>query len=153
MAITRVRLGKHAKLYYNTGTSGEPVWTEITTVTNVTLTSEFDETDITCRRHGGQRAKDVTILERNIEFDFISFEGDTVEAALEGFHDAETPKEYLALNGSVATVGKKGIRGTFLIKNWPEEQSIDGHITRQGIQLIPADAETMPVRYTVPSPG
>lgn len=149
MPPERVRLGKDAKIYYNSASPETPTWVEVNTVTNVELLSEWDETEVTARIHGDDKAFDMTLRERSAQFDLNSFEGDAAELALEGFHDGKTPKEFLILNGPRTVVGKRGIRGTFLVKNWPEAQPLDGHITRQGVQLRPAHAATMPVRYVV----
>jgi len=77
MALKEFRLGIKAKIYHGAaGTTGVPT-NELTNVTDVTLTLDASEADVTTRDNDGFRATIAGLKECTIEFDMLYLSKDT----------------------------------------------------------------------------
>jgi hypothetical protein len=146
----RVLIGPDARIYYNAGTYGSPTWTEIDTVKDVSRTSEWERSDVTCRKHRRKRAYVKTIQEQSFEFELTAFVTDAAYLALEAAFDGSDSMEFLVLNQAITVNGARGIRGSFHVTKLDESQPLNGHITCP-IQLSPADSANAQARVTVTS--
>lgn len=153
MPITRVKLGKDAAIYVSsdyTGTVSSATWEELTTVTNVQVKSEKDQTEVSARKHGGKKVMENTLHDRGVTFDINTFAGDEVAHNLEAAHEADTVLHFLVLDAKKTVVGARGFVFPGQVKNWPQEQPLSGHITGS-VEITQADSAYMGGRHTVTS--
>ena len=76
MALKEFRLGIKAKIYYGTAGSTAVPTTELSNVTDVTVTLDASEADVTTRANDGFRATVAGLKECTIEFDMLYLPND-----------------------------------------------------------------------------
>ncbi|HMN97425.1 MAG TPA: phage tail tube protein [Phycisphaerales bacterium] len=118
-------LGLNAKLYRNTGTYASPTWALIGNVKNVTLNLEKGEADVTTRSNNGWRANVGTLKDASIEFQMVWDTDDTHFSAIKDAFLANTPIEFLVLDGPVATAGSQGLRATCDIMSFSRDEQLE----------------------------
>ena len=124
-----VRLGLDAKLFLNSGSYASPTWEELPNVKDLTLNVEAGEADASTRGNGGWRATLATLKDGSIEFEMI---WDTADAGFTAIKDAffnNTPIEFAALDGDVATAGSQGLRATMAITNFSRNEPLEEALT------------------------
>ena len=138
-----VKLGLDAKLYRNTGAYASPSWNEVTNVKDLTLNVEAGEADASTRGNGGWRAILASLKDGSIEFEMV---WDTADAGFTAIKDAffnNTPLEFAALDGDVATAGSQGLRATMAITNFSRNEPLEEAIT-VSVTCKPTYAEHSP---------
>lgn len=129
MSATQIRLGATAKVYYNTGTYGTPVWTEIDIVRDVTLNVENGEWDASYRGSGGWSIFVATLKKAEVDIDALHQPLDTGYIALRGAVMAYPPGtlDMAIFNGPIATgsVGNQGLRSLMAIMSKEATQPLE----------------------------
>ena len=124
-----VRLGLDAKLFRNAASYDTPDWQELKNVKDLTLNVEAGEADASTRGNGGWRAILASLKDGSIEFEMV---WDTADAGFTAIKDAffnNTPIEFAALDGDVATAGSQGLRATMAITNFSRNEPLEEAIT------------------------
>jgi len=130
-------IGKDAKLYYNSGTYASPTWVLIADVNDVSVPMTKNKADVSTRSSrykmygGGQ-------LELGMNFRYLHNVGtDSIHAVFLAAYHTDTPKEFAAMDGAIATTGSKGQRGFMLCFDHSQDQGNDDGIF-YNIELAPA---------------
>jgi hypothetical protein len=122
-------LGMDGKLYY--GTAGTIAATELTNVTDVTLTLEAGSADITTRANSGWRAKVATLREAKLEFEMV---WDTDDAGFTAIRTAFLASNTIALL-ALDKVSGQGPDGDWAITSFsrsePLEEAIKAKVTAE----------------------
>ena len=118
------QLGMDAKLYYNTSGAGSGGWTLLGNCTDVTLSTETAEADVTTRGNNGWRAVVGTLKEGSVEFEMI---WDTEDTDFVNFSDAFFNKTVmgLAVLDRVDGAGAQGLVGDFQITNFTRTEPLE----------------------------
>ncbi len=139
-------LGVDAKLYYDSaGMSENPTWTELTNVTNVTLTLEKDTTDVTTRAAEGWRQEMGTLKNARVEFTMVWDGNDAGFQAIRSAYLNNTNIALAVLDGDVSGDGE-GIMGDFQITGFTREEPIDGALTAS-VTAVPAYNSDYPISW------
>lgn len=123
-----IKLGKNAKLYYNTGTYATPTWVEIKYVTDVRVTLTATETEISTRATVPFKTYVSGLIDLGFECDYSWIEGDdSVFTAIKNAFLDGTPMDIAIMDGNIAVSGThEGIRSPFVITRLDLEQTLDG---------------------------
>lgn len=116
--------GSKMKAYRNTGTAAIPTWLEVAEIDGVNINgTELKTADL--ERRGSTHVKK---LAGNFEAMTIAFklihglDADNFDAILAAYQ-AQTPEEWLFINGDEGTAGNQGWRIPCLITDFPWDQS------------------------------
>jgi len=118
-------LGKDAKLYRNSGDYENEVWVEVDNVKDLTLTLEKGEADVTTRASGGWRETAATLKDGSVEFGMVY---DPADANFTSFQTAfltDGQLELAIVDGDITTAGTQGLRASFEIFNFGQEQNLE----------------------------
>lgn len=148
--------GRKAKAYYNTGTYGTPVWTEIKRGTDWKRPQSRSTSDIKYR--GANNVKTAQGYRKyEVSFTYrVKRQGlaDTVLAALQASFDAETTLDVVLVDRAIATTGAYGIRGPFVVskfdRNEPDEDGISYDVMLSEVDDEQAGALVEVAPYTTP---
>jgi len=129
MALKEFRLGIKAKMYYGTaGTTGVPT-TELSNVTDVTVTLDASEADVTSRDNDGFRATIAGLKECTLEFDMLYLPKD---AGFKAIKNAWLTSGQIHL-AALTSAGGEGPVGDFSITGFsrtePLEEAIKYSVT------------------------
>jgi len=144
-----VRRGIDAALYRNLGTYAAPNWSEVGNLRDVTFGMEKDEADATTRENGGWAASVGTLKKGSIDGQLTVKK--TADAHFDAFRDSffnSTPIELVILNGPIDEVGVRGIRATFEVMSFSENQPMSD-IQTADVSLKVAPSDHAPEEYTV----
>ena len=115
------RLGIKAKMYYGTaGSSGVPTQ-ELTNVTNVTITLDASEAEVTTRDNDGFRATIGGLKECSLEFEMLYLANDPGFRAIQTAWEASDQIHLAALTGE----GGEGPVGDFSITGFSRSESME----------------------------
>ena len=142
MALKEFRLGIKAKIYHGAaGTTGVPT-NELTNVTDVTLTLDASEADVTTRDNDGFRATIAGLKECTIEFDMLYLSKDTGFRAIK---NAWLKSEQIHL-AALTSANGEGPVGDFSITGFsraePLEEAIKYSVTAKLSQWEAWNADT-----------
>lgn len=146
-------VGKNCKLYYNSATHATPTWVEIPDAMDLSVPMTKAEADVSSRSSiykmfmGGQ-------LEVGIEFGYLHNAGsDSIHTVLLAAYNADTPKEFAALDGGSGTPGSKGLRAYCLIFDHSQDQNLDEglkhNMTLKATRFIESSAVVSPDQYVI----
>lgn len=123
-------LGMQAKLYYGAA-SNDPAtlnpatMTELGNVTDVTLTLQAGEADITTRANGGWRATAPTLRECTLEFQMLWKPADAGFEAIKTAFLTAGQVALAALTDAHSVVGAEGPVGNFTITNFSRAEPLE----------------------------
>jgi len=140
MADENFVLGKDCKLYFGdalldgvTNTPGTVGWTEIDNALDVNLNLSTGEADITTRANNGWKATAATLKDGSIEFEMLWKPTDAGFAAIIAAWLAGTEISVAAMDGAIATEGKKGLVSNCTVTNFsrsePLEEAVKASVT------------------------
>jgi len=143
MALKEFRLGIKAKIFYGTaGATGVPT-SELTNVTDVTLTLDASEADVTTRDNDGFRATIAGLKECTIEFDMLYLPND---AGFKAIKNAWLKSEQIHLAALTSKNGE-GPVGDFSVTGFsraePLEEAIKYSVTAKLSQWEDWQEETI----------
>jgi len=144
-----VRRGIDAALYRNLGTYEAPNWSEVGNLRDVTRNQEKDEADATTRANNGWYAAVGTLKKGSIDAQLVVKRSadNHFEAFQDSFWDS-TPLEILMLEGPIDEVGVTGLRATFEVMSFTENQPM-GDIQTADVTLQIAPSDHAPEKYEV----
>lgn len=151
-------IGRDQYMYINTGTYGTPTWALVKRCGDVELGLEKATSEVDTRE--GPSTKTVVGNRKvSLSFDYFLRKGGTADAVFAAYEDSfynDTPVECALMNGPIATVGSKGIRGPFVVTNLTRGEPVNENV-RHSIELMECydyDSDTLlnAVSYTVPTP-
>jgi len=119
------KVGYEGVVYYNAGTTGSPVWTEIDTVRDVTLNLTRNEIDDTSRTTNGWRSRLGGLSEWGADFDMIYDTANTAWQKVRESYFDNTVIEVLILDGDISVDGKEGIRGSVFVTEMSREEPLE----------------------------
>jgi TP901-1 family phage major tail protein len=142
------RLGIKAKIFYGAaGTTGVPT-SELTNVTDVTVTLDAGEADVTSRDNDGFRAMIGGLKECSIEFEMLYLPGDPGLAAIKNAWITGDQIHIAALTGT----GGEGPVGDFSVTSFarsePLEEAIKYSVTLKLSQWEMWNADTSGTQQT-----
>ena len=121
MALKEFRLGIKGKIFYGTaGSTGVPA-TELTNVTDVTITLDASEADVTTRDNDGFRATIAGLKECTIEFDMLYLPND---AGFKAIKTAWLKAEQIHLAALTSKTGE-GPVGDFSITGFSRSEPLE----------------------------
>lgn len=127
--------GLDCVLYYNAGTWGVPIWTEVTIARDVTLSRTKGEADVSNRGSRFKKRKS-TLIDAGVTTEFVwDTENTQFQAFQEAFDDG-TPIECLVLDGPVSTVGSQGLRASMDVFKFDRSEPLEGAVMAS-IELKP----------------
>ena len=147
MATTQAKLGKDAKLYYNSGTYAVPVWNEISNATDVTINVAKGEADVTRRGSGGWKEMIGTLKEGSITFEMIHIPHSTGYSTLQKAFDKGTTVEIAAMDGAVTSTSQ-GYRMTVSVTDFSLTQPLT-EAQKTSVTLKPTTSDNAPYLYEV----
>jgi len=118
-------VGYNARMYYNSGTSGTPIWLEIDTVRDVTLNLTRNEIDDTSRTTDGWRSRLGGLSEWGADFEMVYNTANTAWAKIRDSYLDNTVIEVLVLDGDIEVDGKQGIRGSVFVTEFSVAQPLE----------------------------
>lgn len=140
-------LGILSKVYRNTGSYGSPTWTEVTLVSDVTVTPSWDKGDGSVR---ASRVKQSAKTQMGLEMS-VKIRVDLTDAGylafLSGLH-SDTLLDLMILDGPSTTNGVQGYRADFGVFSGSEDQSMGAVLYRDfsiepGVSSNPAKSVTV----------
>lgn len=145
-------LGKDAKLYFNTGTTATPVWTEVGNVRGLTLGGEKALADVTTRDSNGFRQQCATLKDMTLDFVMNYRNADTNLALVRGSFYGDTTIEMLVLTGDIASADpiEDGLQATWGVNTFTENQELEEAIN-YSVSCVIAPGTT-PAQVTTPIP-
>jgi len=118
-------IGFEGVLYYNTGTTGSPVWASIDTVRSVTAQLNAGTVDDTSRTTNGWRSRKQGLKEWGADFEMIYEPTDTAwQNIRESFFDG-TIIEVLIMDRDITIDGAYGLRGTVEVTNFEKAEPLE----------------------------
>jgi hypothetical protein len=147
MASVVIKLGKDAVILRNTNTYASPSWTAITNVTDVTLTMEKSEEDVSTRGSGGWDLSVFPSKSASVEFQMNHDPADTDWIALHASFISDTAIELLVLNGPNST-GSQGLRATMQVGKFNKGQPLKG-AQRDDVMAKPTVSANAPAWVTI----
>ena len=124
------RVGKDAKLYYDSGSDySSPTWVLIPRTADLSVDMSKNEADLSTRESSfalvGTGMKVV-----GLEFGYLHpyLVADTVFDALNDSYFNDTPIQMLILDGLVATSNAHGLRAFFVTMGMPQDQALEAGI-------------------------
>jgi hypothetical protein len=137
MAEVDAPVGGDMKLYYNTGTYGVPVWTEIDEIGDLSLEDAFSMAEIRTRSSNFVRTKPSrrTVA---LEFPYLYKANSTVFDALRAAYWGKTSIEVAAMDQAVATSGAEGLRAFVHLESFPLNQAVEDFAQVDTIRLTNA---------------
>lgn len=143
------KLAEDAKLYINGGTYGSPTWNLICNVKDLTLSMENGESDVTTRCGSGFKEYIAGLTDVTIDFQMIYDPADARWEDLRAAFFSKDAKEFLVLDGAVATSGSEGLRLHAFVKSFTRNETL-GEAIMTDVSLRPtANANAAPAWYTV----
>ena len=119
------KVGYQGAFYYNSGTSGSPVWEEITTVRDVTLNLTRNEVDDTSRTTNGWRSRLGGLSEWGADFEMVyNTDITSWQKVRESYFD-NTVVEVLVIDGDITVDGNEGIRGDVFVTEFSREEPLE----------------------------
>lgn len=103
-------LGKDFKAYYNTGTFGTPVWTELTNISGLKTNMDIQQVSARTRASGAYMQSAATGLDFSISWKMLWNLADTGFMALHAAAIALTEKDMIFLDGSATSGSHQGPR-------------------------------------------
>lgn len=151
----RKNRGRNERLYYNTGTHASPSWIWMKRTINRTLS--FGKGEINFQDSESEWEKTLGAAKKlglNWGYRELITSNDTVFAALWDSYLNGTPIEVAAMNGDIATTGKKGFRAFIEVMEMEQTAELEG-MTEWAVSVKlteheEASAVVDPDRYTVP---
>jgi len=144
-----VRRGIDATLYRNLGTYAAPNWSLVGNLRDVTRGMEKDSADATTRENSGWSASVGTLKKGSIDAQMTVKR--TADAHFAAFRDSyfnSTPLELLILNGPISEVGVRGLRATWEVMSFSENQPM-GDIQTVDLKLEIAPSDHAPEEFEV----
>lgn len=124
------KTGVFAHLYVNSGVFNSPTWVEIVNVRDVDLDDEMVRADATIRGDGGLAAELPGPRKIGLKCGILWNTGGADFAILHPAYLAETPTEFLALDGpSNANSGSQGPRFTGIIFKFARKEGLSDSLT------------------------
>ena len=118
-------IGFEAKLYYNTGTSQTPTWSEITRTRDVSVTMQKAEIELS-RRETNWKLKRGGMLEVGFSFQYLYMKGtDAVWTALQAAWEQGTSTEFAIMDQDIATTGAQGLMAFSEVLNISYDQPLE----------------------------
>lgn len=117
-------IGILSKLYYNTGTYGSPIWTEVSIVGDVAVNPTWDEADISTRASRVKSMKK-TMLGIEITARLKKVPSSTVYAAFVNALMSDGLLDILVLDGPNNTDGVRGYRMDVQVFGGNDDQSLN----------------------------
>lgn len=144
------KLGINCKLYRNTNTYASPTWVEVENVRDLTKSFERGESDLTTRGYaaGGWEATVAVLLSGTVDFGMVYDSADVDFVALEDAFYANTAVEFAMCDGAITTTGTKGLRATFSIMKFGENQPLKEGVTVD-VSMKVSYATNAPSRFTI----
>lgn len=146
MSVT-TKLGIEGKLYRNTGTYSSPTWSEMKDVSDLTLSLESVEADVTTREGGGWGLSQGAIKNAGIEFKTVWDTGDSHFTALRDAWLNHTNVELLCLDGASTTAGSQGLRASFQVLKFNRTENNEEAMLGE-VAVKPARSDNAPAWYT-----
>ncbi len=141
------KIGMNCKLFRNTGSYGSPTWVEVPTVRDATLSCERTEADASYRGGGGFENVMWTLMKINVEADMVWDTADAGFAAIRAAFFANTPIEFMALDGANSS-GSQGVRATMGVGKFNRAEPLAG-IAAAAISLKPYPSANNPAWVTI----
>lgn len=127
MAISNpAPLGLESALYYNTGTSGSPVWVVVPIVRDVTILYERTEADVSIRGDSGFAATRGALTKLGFDTEIVWYPSATAFAALLSAFNSRTQTEFLVLDNPIANSGAQGPRFIGEVTKFARKEPLDG---------------------------
>jgi hypothetical protein len=118
-------LGMNAKIYQGTSAAALSAMAEMGNVTDVTLTMDTGEADVTTRANSGWRATAATLKQCSVEFQMLWKPGDVgFEAIRTAWLNAST-LELAPLTGDKDTADSEGPKGSFTITGFTRSEPLE----------------------------
>jgi len=114
-----IPLGMNGKAYY--GTAGTTAASELTNITDVTISLETGEADVTTRGNNGWRATVATLKDGTTEFEMMYDPDDAGFIAIQAAWAASTAIALLFLSGT----GGSGLDADFVITNFSRSEPLE----------------------------
>jgi hypothetical protein len=130
-----------------TVTFGVP-WVEISSVKSVTLTSQFDEADVSVRQMQGNKASEPTLVGWSVDFDIPFDEDDDQRVALVTAANARTTMGFAVMSGGILTTGSQGLKADMKVFTQSREEQIQDTVS-QKFTIKPCLSDTPPAWLTV----
>ena len=138
------KLGMNAKLYYNTsGVAGSGSWVLMGNVTDVTLTLETAEADVTTRGNDGWRATTPTLKDASVEFEQVWNPGDAGFEAIKDAFINVTTIGIEVLDGLRTTAGSQGLRADMRVTTFTRTEPLE-EAMKVSVTLKPTYSLTAP---------
>jgi len=141
-------LGKDAKLYRNSGDYENEAWVEVDNVKDLTLSLEKGEADVTTRASGGWRETAATLKDGSVEFGMVYDPADANFTAFQNAFLSDSQLELAIVDGDITTVGTQGLRASFEIFNFGQEQNLEEAVM-VNVTIKPGRSEHAPEWMTV----
>lgn len=118
-------VGYEGSIYYNSGTTGSPVWSEIDTVRDVTLNLEGNEVDDTSRTTDGWRSRKQGLKQWGADFEMVYNTANTAWQKVRQSFFENTTIEVLILDQDIQVDGAEGLRGTVFVTNFEKSEPLE----------------------------
>lgn len=128
------KTGHKCKLYYNSGTSGTPVWVLVDEVEDVGI-PDLSRSLAELKRRSSEYTKNLASLINTVAVEFNLHHGldqTKFNTIVNDFFNG-TPREWAVMDGDISTNGQTGLRGQYLVENFPWNQALEdvsGHEVR-----------------------
>lgn len=132
------KTGHKCKLYRNTGTAAVPVWDLIDEIEDAAL-ADLSRSLAELKRRASDFTKNLPSLINTIALEFKLLHG-LDEATFVGICEdffAGTAREYAFMDGDITTNGQTGLRGQYLVENFPWDQALED-VSSHDIRLASA---------------
>lgn len=139
------KLGLNAVLHYKPSGS----YVAITNVTDVTLTMDKAEADVTTRAGNGWKLTIDSLKDATVEWEMI---WDTTDTALAAFMSAflnNTQVQMAVMDGAYATTGSQGLVALMTVTKFERKEPLT-EAMKVAIAVKPAYSATAPAWYTAP---
>ena len=144
------RFGRDCKLYHNTGTHAEPVWSEIKDVKDLNLPLGKTEADVSTRKTGKWKATKGAQREASIDFEMIWDPDDAGFALLLAAWTGDTDLELAVMDGNIGTPGSQGLWATMSVLKFDRNEPVADVVTAS-VSIKPTYSEYEPQWYVVPA--
>ena len=143
------RLGFEGKLYFcAAGIGGNPIFTEATTLRNVTHNDSLGEHDTTSRASGGFKTTGVNLFEISFDGELAVNTDDPTYVAFRTAYYARQPIGIAVMSGPITTPGVEGTYVDCVITQFNRDQQLtDGQVVK--VSFKPAATANTPRRVTV----
>lgn len=122
-------VGLECKLYRNTGTYSTPVWTECTSVKDVTLNLEKGEADISRRGGGGWKDRKGTLKDCSIDIGLIWVKAATDCLAFRAGFLSGDAIELAVCSGDITVSGEEYFRVMIEVFKFTKEEPLEDAVT------------------------